>query len=731
MLSLANMVAVFRKEFRELLRDRRSLMVMFGVPVVVYPLLFMGVGSLARSKADEQKQRVAHVVVRNGADAPELLRRLGLPLNRIDLSVREATDADLASGKVDAVLVVPAEAESRLLRGLPALPTTRGGDGGKEEGEEGTAATTESAKGESAGGASTRPAGPAFLIRLDRSRSDSDGVAGRLRGILGDYEHWVLQQRLAARGVSDDVLAPVKTTTVDIASQEQRLGRFLGQLLPMLLMITGMLGAFFPALNATTTERELGTLETLLVTPVSRVELLIAKGALVFACGLLTAGLNMVSMSLVFANIASSAGEGLGHVAISPSAIFISYLAVIPTLALFSAIVMCVGLIARTYREANSFAMPVMMMPMAAMAVGIADPATTPALLATPIINTSILLRDILTNRSSLQDFLLASGVNLMLALGVICIAARLFTNEQLVNPSWEPVSLKSFRRGRSGPRRFRLPTIDEALFLIAATLLVQFYGGPWLGKLWLADKINAPELIVALQVGSFILPTAILAYLASYRVLEVFSVRVPQAAFVAAALLLGMGLAPLVMGYGQLQQHLFPSEVSDSARNVAKLIGASLDISPIVAVLFFGVVPGICEEIVFRGVVLSAMRRTFNVHVSVWLTGLLFALVHMDAAGLVPRTVLGALLGYITVYSGSLLPAMLLHAAFNGTTVGIVAFYEPTPATTRALLPNTLPEGLRPGSIIYNARLLIGLLAATLGTALAKHASSKSQGTP
>src|SRR6202000_3180204 len=116
----------------------------------------------------------------------------------------------------------------------------------------------------------TPPAGPQFHLRVDRSRTDSDSTASRLRTILSGYEHWILDQRLARHHVPTGVLAPLAIKTDDIATQDQRLGRFLGQLLPLLLMITGMLGAFFPALNATTTERELGTLETLLVSPVTR-----------------------------------------------------------------------------------------------------------------------------------------------------------------------------------------------------------------------------------------------------------------------------------------------------------------------------------------------------------------------------------------------------------------------------------------------------------------------------
>src|SRR6185295_18160160 len=171
----------------------------------------------------------------------------------------------------------------------------------------------------------------------------------------------------------------------DIASADQRFGKLMAMSLPVLLLMTGMLGALFPALNATTTERELGTLETLLVTPAGRMELLIAKGALVLLSGLLTAGLNMFSMSLVLWRSLSMKQSELGQLQISLSGLLLTYLAAVPSLITFSTMVLIVGLLARNFREANSLATPIMMIPLASMVVAIAEPAMTPGLLVTPV----------------------------------------------------------------------------------------------------------------------------------------------------------------------------------------------------------------------------------------------------------------------------------------------------------------------------------------------------------
>ncbi|CAA9417203.1 MAG: hypothetical protein AVDCRST_MAG64-3080, partial [uncultured Phycisphaerae bacterium] len=76
---------VFRKELRELLRDRRSLMIMFGVPLVLYPLLTVALGGLARSQDKKLKEEATKVAVRNGGAAPRLLEQLRAPGSGFEL----------------------------------------------------------------------------------------------------------------------------------------------------------------------------------------------------------------------------------------------------------------------------------------------------------------------------------------------------------------------------------------------------------------------------------------------------------------------------------------------------------------------------------------------------------------------------------------------------------------------------------------------------------------------
>ncbi len=96
---------------------------------------------------------------------------------------------------------------------------------------------------------------------------------------------------------------------------------------------------------------------------------------------------------------------------------------------------------------------------------------------------------------------------------------------------------------------------------------------------------------------------------------------------------------------------------------------------SVIVNVLAIGLLTAIVEELTFRGCLQTIFLKWFgNVHVAVWVTGILFSAFHMEFFGFLPRLLLGVLFGYFTAWSGSVWPAIWAHFLNNGTAV--VAYY-------------------------------------------------------
>jgi membrane protease YdiL (CAAX protease family) len=450
----------------------------------------------------------------------------------------------------------------------------------------------------------------------------------------------------------------------------------------LLLLLTGMLGALYPALSATTNERELGTLETLLVTPATRGELLTAKAGIVLLSGLLTALLNMISMSLVFWRVMSQIEKSPVSVSINVSALALSYLAAIPTLIFFTALVLMVGLLARNLREANAYATPLMMVPIASMLIGIADPAISPGLLVTPVANTTIIIREVLLGRATFGSFALAFASSGLYAGLVLSLAGRLFTNEQLVNPAWEPISFRGFARRSHRPR---WPDVDEALALFSVSLLLNFYLSPsWI-------KHGLLPLLLAVETLLIAGPAIVFAKLGHYPWKQVFSLRRAKIAGFAGAALLGLGMIPLMNGLNALQSYwnILPPNKAD-LEGMTELLTPALLAHPIFAPIVIGALAGICEELLFRGPIQAAFVKRFPLALALTLGGLLFAAAHMDLSGMPPRMILGIILGWIVVRQRSIYPAMLMHAVYDGVSVAFAAQQlhgDPTGASMDTLI--------------------------------------------
>jgi sodium transport system permease protein len=615
---------VFLKELRETLRDRRSMITMFGIPLLLYPLMTMSMAGMQHSVLRKLEQQSVTIAVVRPEAAPHLMEEIKKPKSGFKVLSDEDPRAALAAGKVDAVVTIP----PRFEEGALALREER------------------------------------IKIELDRSRTSASFTESKLERLLNDYQHWIIVRRLASRGVGADVVKPVRFDTADVSTGGQRFGKFLSVLLPMMLLVTGILGSFFPAVNAATAERELGTLETLLVTPASKLELLLGKVGLVVISGLLTSGLNMLSMSLVLWRTFSMMGKGAAALTLDPQALLLSYLAAVPTLIFFAAAALVVALFARNYREANSYVTPVMLVSMAPMFVSIAEPKASLGLLVTPVINTSIVIRDVLTGQANAGSFLLAFFASCLYAVLMLSLAARIFSSEALVNPAWEPLSLKGFRRGgRVRPPRF--PAMDEALALFVVCLLLQFYVAPeWLRHGLLPTLAGTEVLLIAA-------PALLAARLFRYPWRETFAFRPPAPAAMVGAALLGVGAVPWVVALVGLQNRVWPAN-SDMQRAMEKLFLPALQQNPVVMVIAVGLLAGVCEEILFRGPIQTAFARRLPGWAALLISSVLFAAAHMDPQGMTFRTLLGLLLGWIVLRGGSVYPAMLAHALIDSTNLAL-----------------------------------------------------------
>jgi len=248
---------VFRKELRETLRDWRTLTVMVLLPLALYPALGVGVSQFV---GVEIKRRAAHVskVALVGEAWPELAERLRAErkLQRSELPSRASVPSAIKKGDVDAAIVLrraPAPDDVEQPGRRPAsLPASR------------PTAPSWSAS-----------APPKLVVELyyDQTRPASRQAKKRVRRVLRKLARDIVDRRLARRGLTRLLIEPIDIESSGVATRRQVSSHTLRAVLPMLVILMVLLGAFYPAIDLTAGEKERGTLETLLTSPAPRRQL--------------------------------------------------------------------------------------------------------------------------------------------------------------------------------------------------------------------------------------------------------------------------------------------------------------------------------------------------------------------------------------------------------------------------------------------------------------------------
>ncbi|HEX6721539.1 MAG TPA: ABC transporter permease [Burkholderiaceae bacterium] len=304
-----NAWVVFTKELRDALRDRRTLMAVVLSSVLMGPLVLFALSALVAGS--EQRAESREILVAGLEHAPSL--RNFLERNTL---VAKSAPADFEQQMIkrqlgDAVLVVPPDFEALLARGdRPVIEVVN---------------------------SSASPRASAAVQRL-------------LRALQGFTQEQALL-RLAYRGVAPALLEPVKVQERDLADPRARAAQLTG-IVPFFVLMAVLYGALNAALDTTAGERERGSLEPLLMTPASRLSLVVGKWGAVAAVGMLIAVLSCLSFLPTQNLMRSETLAALFRFGLREAALFLALL--LPLAATLSALMMAIAIRCKTFKEAQA-----------------------------------------------------------------------------------------------------------------------------------------------------------------------------------------------------------------------------------------------------------------------------------------------------------------------------------------------------------------------------------------
>jgi sodium transport system permease protein len=401
-MSLRNIGIVYRKELTEAIRDRRTVISAILVPLLLFPVLSVGFGSLAVVLVGKAKEEVPKVMLRGGEDSPEVVAGLK-KLDKIDI-VPETPDwkNQIINKEVRAAVEIPSGFQTDVAEQKPDT----------------------------------------VKIYNYEGELKSEFASEKIDKYLKQYRDQVVKQRLAAKNLPETVLNPFEVKQENVAPPEKVSGAAIGGIIGYMVILLCMTGAMYPAMDLTAGEKERGTMETILSSPISRMHLVLGKFFLILTAALGTAVLSVTSMGVSFSvlgHYTSQTANGRAAAAgmllkLGPKTIASVFLMAIPIAVLFSATLMTIALFAKTYKEAQSYLTPmtflVIIPAIAAMLPGVE---LTPKLSLIPILGTSLLCKELVAGTYHWNLIALIFTSNCVYAAAALFIAIKMFQRESVL----------------------------------------------------------------------------------------------------------------------------------------------------------------------------------------------------------------------------------------------------------------------------------------------------------
>jgi sodium transport system permease protein len=405
-----NIVTIYVKELRDSLRDRRTLISVILIPTLLMPLMTFGFGKVAVSVIGKAREEIPTVAILGGEDSPGVVAKLK---ESKAIRVVAATDdfkQRVADKKIRAAVRIPAGFEAGLLAG----------------------------------------AAPAVTIYHYEGEIKSKFGVDSLEQFLRELREKTIAERLAEKSLPATLVKPFEFKRENVAPPEKVGGNLFGGFVPYLIIILCFTGAMYPAMDLTAGEKERGTMETLLCSPVARVDIVLGKFLMVLTGSLSSMGFMLVSMgTTAFIGGSMMMGGGVAKAAqaapanpavasmipvIDPLGLLGVLAMVLPVAVLFSAVAFTVALFAKSYKEAQSYLAPMMIVIIMPAVIGMLPGIELNARLAlVPLLNLSLVCKEMLSGVWHWNYIAIIFGSSCVYAAVALALAVRMFKREDVI----------------------------------------------------------------------------------------------------------------------------------------------------------------------------------------------------------------------------------------------------------------------------------------------------------
>ncbi|MBU4339263.1 ABC transporter permease [Patescibacteria group bacterium] len=397
-----NIITIWKKELKDTIRDRRTLVAMILMPMFLMPAMTIGMFKLMDKIMKDQEKQTVKIALSGEDNSPELAEMIKSQEKLEIVSMNKDERKAVKEEEIDAAVVIPEDFQEKI------------------------------EKQESA----------SIDLIIKSTNTKSANVATILSVIITEFNNQVLQKRFSEQNIDSKILSKVSILPEDVATEKETGGFVLGFLIPLFIVMWSIIGGQYTAIDVSAGEKERKTLESLLLTSVKRRDIVFGKFLAVSSVAFVSV---VVAIGSFYAALMYAGGFGpmdatgsgiAGSVAVNfsiePQAILLLLAVSVFLILMFSAIILSISIFAKSFKEAQNYIGPSYLVVILPVVLVNSIPGFEPTLwyFAIPAVNATLLFKEVLMGTYDFGHIILTMGSLIIYSTIAILLAVKIYSKE-------------------------------------------------------------------------------------------------------------------------------------------------------------------------------------------------------------------------------------------------------------------------------------------------------------
>jgi sodium transport system permease protein len=381
---------IYLKEVLDLMRDRRTIISMLVFPLLLMPMIFLGLNYFLIRSINRAKDKQFSIALKQETG----LEGMTQSLEQAGFKVRPSENPRRAVEDKETELGVDVSGETN---------------------------------------------SPAIRIYADQSQLEVNVAGGRIETALNQLKEARIKNELQRAGVPERILTPFTVEKVNTAPPKKMSGMFIGAFIGYMFVMFMLMGAMYPAIDMTAGEKERRTMEMLLSSPAGRGEIVFGKILVAITASFMTAVLGIISfrVSSFLGMKANSSGQPpqlMMELPLDAKTFVLIFVSSVPMAILAATLMIAIATMAKSYKEAQTYITPLFLVAVIpAMVSLLPGVKLNPGMALIPIVNFSLLIKELILGDWSWTSFTLSVLSNLIYAAIAFTAAVMVFKNERIL----------------------------------------------------------------------------------------------------------------------------------------------------------------------------------------------------------------------------------------------------------------------------------------------------------